>query len=269
MHSHFSDGNWSPEELIDEAFRQNLKTIALTDHDTTNGIAIAQKYAAQYSIEVIAAVEISTQWQGKDLHILGYYIDKDNRLLKDLLAEQKEIRVNHVIELARDTGIDPEFILNFNVKGTIGKAHIAKALVACGVAKDLNEAYFEYLMPKGKYYKPRNFVDTARAVRVLSKSGAISVLAHPPLENIEPIIRELKESGLLGIEAYHALFGQNTEQILDLAKKYNLLVTGGSDCHGPYPPFAPQLGGVQMPKFVLDNLASCVSNQRLSVSAAI
>lgn len=267
MHSHFSDGNWSPEELVDEANNQGLKTIALTDHDTTDGIAPARVHAAQYGIEVISAVEISTHRKGKELHILGYFVDCENDLLRNLLKDQKEIRVNHVETLAKRAGIDPDFILNFNVKATIGKAHIAKALVACGVAKDLNEAYFEYLMPKGKYFEPRNFVDTAHAVEVLTKSNAIAVLAHPPKDNLEGLIDELKDAGLKGLEAYHALFGHNTERLLALAKKYNLLVTGGSDCHGPFPPFAPQLGGVKMPQFVLDNLTRRVSNQRLGVTA--
>lgn len=269
LHSHFSDGNWSPEELVDEAHNRNLKTIALTDHDTTDGIEHARKHAVQYNMEIIPAVEISTQRQGKDLHVLGYFIDEQNDSLRQLLTEQKNIRVSHVERLAKKAGIDPNFILNFNVKGTIGKAHIAKALVACEAAADLNEAYFEYLMANGKYYQPRNFVDTAHAVKVLNQSGAIAVLAHPPKENLESIIEELKSVGLLGIEAYHALFGQNTESILNLAKKYDLLVTGGSDCHGPYPPFEPQLGGVKMPQFVLDNLSSRVFNQRLSVSARV
>lgn len=269
LHSHFSDGNWSPEELVDEAHNRNLKTIALTDHDTTDGIEHARKHAVQYDMEIIPAIEISTQRHGKDLHVLGYFIDEQNSSLRQLLAEQKNIRVSHVEGLAKNAGIDPDFILNFNVKGTIGKAHIAKALVACEAAADLNEAYFEYLMANGKYYQPRNFVDTAHAVKVLNQSGAIAVLAHPPKENLESIIEELKSVGLLGIEAYHALFGQNTESILNLAKKYDLLVTGGSDCHGPYPPFAPQLGGVKMPQFVLDNLASRVFNQRLNVSARV
>ncbi len=269
LHSHFSDGNWSPEELVDEAHNRNLRTIALTDHDTTDGIEHARKHAVQYNMEIIPAIEISTQRQGKDLHVLGYFIDEQNNSLKQLLAEQKNIRVSHVERLAKKAGIDPDFILNFNVKGTIGKAHIAKALVACEAAVDLNQAYFEYLMPNGKFYQPRNFVDTAHAVKVLNQSGAIAVLAHPPKENLESIIEELKLVGLSGIEAYHALFGQNTEHILDLAKEYDLLVTGGSDCHGPYPPFAPQLGGVKMPQFVLDNLSSRVFNQRLSVSTRV
>lgn len=269
LHSHFSDGNWSPEELVDEAHNRNLKTIALTDHDTTDGIEHARNHAVQYNMEIIPAIEISTQRQGKDLHVLGYFIDEQNSSLRQLLAEQRHIRVSHVERLAKNAGIDPDFILNFNVKGTIGKAHIAKALVACEAAADLNEAYFEYLMAGGKYYQPRNFVDTAHAVKVLNQSGAIAVLAHPPNENLESIIQELKPFGLMGIEAYHALFGHNTESILNLAKKYDLLVTGGSDCHGPYPPFSPQLGGVKMPQFVLDNLASRVFNQRLSVSARV
>ena len=267
MHSHFSDGNWSPEELVDEANNQGLKTIALTDHDTVCGIAQAQVHAKKYDIEVIPAVEISTQRLGKDLHILAYFIDPANEALKKLLDEQKEIRIEHVYKLAKSAGVDPSFILNFNVKATIGKAHIAKALVACGAAKDLNEAYFEFLMPKGKNFISRNFVDTKRAVKVLSKSGAIPVLAHPPLDNLNSLIEELKEVGLRGIEAYHALFGHNTERLLALAKNYDLLVTGGSDCHGPYPPFAPQLGGVKMPKFVLENLASSVFEKRPGVVA--
>jgi len=266
MHSHFSDGNWSPEELVEEAHNRNLRTIALTDHDTTDGVVHAQKHATQYNMEVIPAIEISTQRQGQDLHVLGYFIDANNDCLKQLLQEQKNIRVSHVERLAKNAGIDPDFILNFNVKGTIGKAHIAKALVACEAAADLNQAYFEYLMPGGKYYLQRTFVDTAHAVKVLSQSGAVAVLAHPPKEKLKSIIQELKPFGLMGIEAYHALFGQNTEYILNLAKKYDLLVTGGSDCHGPYPGFAPQLGGVNMPQFVLDNLASCVFNQRLGVA---
>lgn len=267
MHSHFSDGNWSPEELVDEANKQGLATIALTDHDTTDGIARARTHAAKYNIEVIPGIEISTQWNGKDLHILGYFIDENSDGLKKLLQEQKEVRVEHVVKLAKSAGIEPDFILNFNVKATIGKAHIAKALVASGAAKDLNEAYFEYLMPKGRYYKPRNFVDTTRAIKVLSNSGAIAVLAHPPRENLASLIEELKAAGLRGIEAYHALFGHHTENILELAKKHDLLVTGGSDCHGPFPPFAPQLGGVKMPQFVLDNLFGSVFEQRLSITA--
>lgn len=267
MHSHFSDGNWSPEELVDEANNQGLETIALTDHDTVCGIAQAKAQAKKYEIEVIPAVEISTQRKGKDIHILGYFIDPENQSLKKLLDEQQEIRVDHVYKLAKSAGIDPAIILNFNVKATIGKAHIAKALVACGVARDLNEAYFEFLMPKGKYFQPRNFVDTKHAVKVLSSSGAIPVLAHPPLDNLDSLIEEFKEVGLRGIEAYHALFGHNTERLLELAKNYDLLVTGGSDCHGPFPPFAPQLGGVKMPQFVLDNLARSVFNQRPGVVA--
>lgn len=267
LHTNYSDGNWSPQELVDEAHKLGLKTIAITDHDTVDGIEPACLQAVKYGLNIVPAVEISTSYNGKDLHVLGYFINSEDAGFVKLLCDQKEARVNHVQRLAKSAGIDPEFILNFGVKGTIGKAHIAKALVAYGVCSDLNEAYFQYLMPNGKYFQERKFVETKTAVEVLKKSGAIAVLAHPPEKNLENILTELLEAGLAGIEAYHALFGQNTENLLSLARKYNLLVTGGSDCHGPYPPFAPQVGGVNLPDYILQNLSSRVFEHRISVGA--
>jgi len=245
IHSTCSDGYFSPVELVAMAADAGLVAIALADHDNVDGISAAQEAGAKMGIEVLAAVELSTQWYDYyDMHLLGYGFDhQDPYLIRELndFQEYRSGRNRQIIELVNQKlfaeekkPLDPDQV-RLLAGGTIGRPHIAQALREAGYVAHNDEAFERYLVPCNV---AKRYFSVDDAIRLIRRSGGIAVLAHPPyvtrdLRRLETLVSELIPLGLDGIEAYNnGASLEVTDAVIKMARKYHLIVTGGSDFHG-------------------------------------
>ncbi|MCK5825610.1 MAG: PHP domain-containing protein [Desulfuromusa sp.] len=245
LHSTCSDGYLSPEEVVGLAQKAGVRAIALADHDNIDGISRAIAAGNAVGIEVIPAVELSSQWfYYTDMHLLGYGFDYQDPYLIRALAEFQEFRatrnrqivekVNLKLLDEKQQPIDPEAVRQL-AGGTIGRPHIALALRQAGYVSNNDEAFTRYLVPcnVSKRYFPAD-----EAIKLIHGSGGIVVLAHPPYvtrdrHKLERLVAELVGLGLDGIEAYNNGSGlEDTDWLIKLARRHKLVVTGGSDYHG-------------------------------------
>lgn len=245
MHSTASDGGYSPTELIKKCREVGLEYIALTDHDTVAGVGEAIDAGIQFGVKVIPGIELSTKVSGKSVHMLGYGIDwKDENLLAILKShqEQRRKRLDVIIRKLRKVQIElmPEDVLEFVDGGSIGRPHVAKALIKKGYVKDVAEAFENYLAEGKPCYVPKEKEMTPEeAINLIHQTGGVAVIAHPVYYDLDDVIEELiQTSGLDGVEVYHRDHSpQEREHYLRLVKKWeklnnrSLLVTGGSDFH--------------------------------------
>ncbi len=258
VHSNRSDGTLSPRELVDYAIQKGLTAFALTDHDTVEGLAEALSYAEQLRTaaretqtgipRVIPGIEFSTEYQGRDVHVLGLDIDYRSPAFTDALrsfVESRDERNRRMCDRLRETaGIDISYEkLTAAFPGAvITRAHYAKYLLNHGYIRSLPEAFERYVGDHCPCYVPREKVTPVQAVELILAADGIPVLAHPILyrmsdARLEQLVAELKEAGLIGIEAVYSTYSSAEErQIRELAQKYRLLISGGSDFHGANKP---------------------------------
>lgn len=299
VHSNRSDGTFSPKELVDYAMEKGLAAFALTDHDTVDGLDEAISYAKKlrcnmacrreaddlkgaaspqppFVPEVIPGIEFSTKYQGKDVHILGLYIDYHSPSFEGQLREfvdSRTVRNQKMCGLLRDAGIDItyEALLSEFPDAVITRAHYAKYLLAHGHVLSMKEAFDRYVGDHCPFYVPREKVTPAQAVKLILMAGGIPVLAHPVLyhmsdERLDILTAELKEAGLMAIEAIYSTYRPHEErQIRALARKYDLLISGGSDFHGDNKPgldLGTGYGNLFVPMDILDNLKSSLPPKR-------
>jgi len=265
LHTHHSDGTWSPTDLVKHAIKLKLRHIAVTDHDTICGIDEARAQA-KGDLEVIPGVEINTcaetgQRNKKDIHILGYFFDHRDRKLLEVLSQQRNARLHHVqqwIKQLNEAGVEVTMsaIEEFSQAGSIGKAHLAKAIVAIGAATGITNAYDRYLSKSSPFYIHRESVDPKTAIETIVNAGGIASLAHPGKgEHIFELISEMQRFGLGAVEVYHRIHSvQTVQRLIRFANKNNLLMTGGSDCHGPYEDSPPSVGSIAVPLEVVSRL---------------
>ncbi len=248
VHSTYSDGSLTPEELVKLAVKNKLSTIAIADHDTVDGINIASRVAGNYELEVIPAIEFSTFRKKAEIHILGYYIDYgDPRLLnkvKEIFTARIK-RARKMVKLLNQQGVEITFQQVKKIAGDdyIGRPHIARALVDAGYVKEMGEAFCEkYIGNNAQAYVPKCKLSPEKVIKLISNVGGIPVLAHPFFINHgQPMkreqIAELVESGLKGLEVFHSKHDFETSQYYQtIAEELNLLITGGSDFHGENSP---------------------------------
>ncbi|MDX2478793.1 MAG: PHP domain-containing protein [Desulfuromusa sp.] len=245
LHSTCSDGLFSPEEIVGLAQKAGLVAIALADHDNIDGISRSMLAGVEADIEVIAAVELSSQWREyTDMHLLGYGFDYQDPYLIRALAEFQEFRATRNRQIVERVNlklidekrqpIDPDAVRQL-AGGTIGRPHIALALRQAGYASNNEEAFVRYLVPCNV---PKHYFPADEAIRLLHGSGGIVVLAHPPYvtrdrHKLEALVADLVNLGLDGIEAYNNGSGlEDTDWLIKLARRHGLVVTGGSDFHG-------------------------------------
>ena len=252
-HSNKSDGSFSPTELVDYAIEKGLSAVALTDHDTIDGLAEAVSHAkalthaGKPSIEVIPGMEFSTKQDDKDVHIVGLYISYDSPAFRAKLQEFVDSRTNRNIKMCRnlqEAGIDITYdkLRERNPDAVITRAHYASYLFEEGYVRSRSEAFARYLGDHTKYFVPREKVTPAKAVELILQAGGIPILAHPPLyhmsrERLDRLVSSLKDVGLMGIEALYSTYtNQDERDMISLADKYDLLLSGGSDFHGANKP---------------------------------
>lgn len=242
-HSTASDGSLTPTELVNYANAKGIKVLALTDHDTIAGITEAIEASQKVGIDFIPGVEISALWLIGTMHILGYYIDPDNELLRGTLEHLQRLRDerNHkIIEKLKEHGVDITYEEVEKVAGgQIGRLHMARILIEKGYASDVQSAFKKFLTNGAPTYIPKVRLEPPKAIKLIKSSGGIPVLAHPwtlgldDFRDLENLFIELSESGIEGIEAYYPDHSKElTEFCIEMARKLGLLITGGSDFHG-------------------------------------
>ncbi len=247
VHSTFSDGTLTPSELVDLALKSNLEAFALTDHDSTEGIDEAIKAAKTKNLEVIPGIEFSTDYNKKDIHILGYYINPFNTEFCDKVTEfrnSRDIRNVKMCKKLSELGIaiDYDSFISEFPDCVITRAHYAKYLVNHGYVKSIEEAFEKIIGDHCPGFIPREKITPAQAVGLILQNGGIPVLAHPILykysdNDLEKLVSELKRVGLVGIETIYSTYSAEDEKhIRKLASKYKLIITGGSDFHGSNKP---------------------------------
>lgn len=247
VHSTESDGTLTPEDLVAEAKKAGLAALALTDHDTCQGVCKAMPLAASAGIELIPGIELSTDYHGKEVHIVGLYIDIENEQLLKKTAEYRKCRSERnalMVEALRKEGlsITMEELVAENPDCVITRANIARFLYEHGQIKSVREAFDRYIGDHCKCYVGRLKVASTDAVRLIKEAGGTAILAHPLLyglsnTNLQKMIDELKPAGLDGLEAIYSTYTTGEEQQMKrLARENGLLISGGSDFHGSTKP---------------------------------
>lgn len=272
VHSNASDGSLTPREVADEAIAMGLKAIALTDHDTVDGVTEILEYTKDKDLEVVPGIELSCYYKNREIHILGFYGDYENpQLAKELeeLKDAREGRNKKMVELMRADGIDitMEKLLHGNPDSVITRAHFARVLVEEGVCKTKDIAFKKYIGIGCKYYLPKPQVTCERAMGILNKYFKAIYLAHPLLYHfgyaqIEELLIYLKELGLTGLEAYHSSNNSyESDKLRSMALKLDLGISGGSDFHGVVKPNIKMgigRGGMRIPMRLLDNIKKSI-----------
>ncbi len=269
VHSNCSDGTFTPSELVAYAVEKGLTAFALTDHDTTDGIDEAMQAACGQPVSVIPGIEFSTNYEGKDLHIVGLFIDKEHPVFRSRLTEflaSREKRNKEMCRRLREIGgieIDYDTIRSMYPDAVLTRAHYADYLMKRHYVGDRKEAFERYVGDHCRCYVPREKVSPEDVVALLGETGAISVLAHPTLYHmsdarLEALIARLKEAGLDGMETIYSTYTEGeTRQMKSLAKKYGLLESGGSDFHGANKPtidLAIGKGHLAVPESILEQI---------------
>ena len=255
IHSTASDGKYAPEEIVRKAAALGLRYIALTDHDSVDGIVPAMEAARAFPrLKFIPGVEISTDVPDGEVHVLGYFIDYTRKELADTLKRfrtSREGRGRGMVARLGELGIDISWqrVQEIAGDGAIGRPHIAQAMLEKGYITSFKEAFDKYIGRDGPAYVEREKMTPEEAVALIIRSGGLPVLAHPfTVKEPEKRIADLQAVGLVGIEAFYK---DNTEEettrLVALADKFGLIVTGGSDFHGIEDSHEVTLGGVDVP----------------------
>lgn len=264
LHTHTtaSDGALTPTELVARAAKLTLKVLAITDHDSTEGVAEALVAGQSYGVEVIPGVEINTDVPGAEVHILGYFVDHTDPALRAELARLREGRVGRarrMAEVLTEMGAPVDFqrILEIAGEGAVGRPHVAQALVEAGHVPSREAAFTKYIGRDSPAYVNRMKFTPAEAVATIRQAGGVPVLAHPVAYDrygkiVTPFdlgeeLPGLIDVGLRGIEVYYRGYDAVTiEYLMNIARRYKLLTTGGTDFHA-IRPTEPDLGGVYVP----------------------
>ena len=237
LHTTVSDGMLSPEEIVAEARRVELTAIAITDHDVLDGIDLALPAGEKYGIEIIPGIELSAEYRGEEVHILGYYIDRDNDTFQRKLEgfrESRRVRAMEIVDKLGKMGmkLDYDEVLLLGDSDSIGRPHVATALVNRGYVFDKKEAFDRYLHDNGPAYVPKKKLTPDEAIAMILDVGGIPVLAHPGMLR-QSIIPDMVSLGLMGLEVFHPNHSDyQLNYLRGMAERYGLLITGGSDYHG-------------------------------------
>jgi predicted metal-dependent phosphoesterase TrpH len=264
LHSTFSDGLNTPTRLVEMAVEKKLAAISLTDHDCLDGVEEAVSAGESHSLEVLPGVELSCEFRGRDLHILGYGVDRTHVEFQEMLKQFRETRHQRGIKIieklnALGVSIDAEEVIKKSGEGSLGRPHIAAVLAEKGIVSTPTQAFDKYIAEGGPAYVPKYKMTPAEAIRYIRMARGLAFMAHPGmfLENSEELHALMRE-GFDGIEIYHPKHSADTVRRLKaIADKHGLLTSGGSDFHG----FATRdlpLGALDIPYEVLGKI-----NQRL------
>ena len=240
LHTLASDGRLTPTELIRLVAKQGLETISVTDHDSTEGLAEAYEAAKEFPyLRIIPGIEMSADIPGDEVHVLGYFLNYHDDQFQTTLKEFRMGRVGRAQVMVEKLGslgkpVEWDRVLHFAGDGSVGRPHIALAMVEAGYFNEPKEAFEEYLGNDGLAYYDRPKLNPVESVEMIQRVGGVPVLAHPTFMNdMEAGIANLKKVGVKGMEVYYAQYDDDTvRHLARLAKEYDLIPRGGSDYHG-------------------------------------
>jgi predicted metal-dependent phosphoesterase TrpH len=239
LHTNASDGLFTPEEVVGRAMRLNLRAIAITDHDTVDGFVGASLFAEGTDLEVLPGVELSCIYKGFDVHILGYLIDyKNPEFVRKIetFRQQRYKRGEAMVAKLNDLGINlsMETVKSIAGNSAVGRPHVADALLREEFVQTYDEAFARYIGYHAPAYVPKPELTPEHGMDLIHLVRGVAVMAHPGSLNHDEFIPDLVDMGLDGIEAYHSLHDKSDlQRYKSYAKKYGVIFTGGSDCHGP------------------------------------
>lgn len=268
-HSSFSDGSDTPEELIANAKRIGLDVLALTDHDTLEGVPRARAAAHEAGVELISGTELSLEWGKGGMHLIVLWLEPGPGPLQDRLAslqQGRDLRNVGIVERLNELGIDItiEEVLEQAGSGTVGRPHFAAVMQRKGVVETMTQAFDEFLANGKPAYVGRERLSPMEAIQLARASGAVPILAHPHTLGVDnrhemsDLLNELAAHGLIGIECHYGTYpADGRSGMVAMARRFGLLPSGGSDYHGSYKPdVALGVGrvGIPVPRLILDDL---------------
>lgn len=256
-HTTASDGTLSPTELVRLAKEIGLKAIGITDHDTIQGWNEAEEAGNRYGVEILKGIELNTDWQGVEVHILGYEIRSDNSSLRKQLSQLRQARRNRMLQILQQLEkigirIFPEDVEKFALGESIGRPHIAQTLVEKGYVSSIKEAFDRYIGYGAPAYVPRFKLTPEEGIHMIREAEGVAVLAHPGVHHLEASIPIFVKQGLQGVEVSHSEHTLEDEiRYRKVAPHYDLIMTGGSDFHGEARKPGVKLGGWGAPFWVV------------------
>jgi 3',5'-nucleoside bisphosphate phosphatase len=258
MHTSYSDGYFSPEEVVRKAEERGLAALSITDHDSVNGIDEAIEAGLSHGIDVIPGIELSSMYGDREIHVLGYFIDHHDKDLRDYLKIFRRERVKRAREMVRRLNdlkipVTIDTILD-NAEGrSVGRPHIAAAVLATGHVKSYLEVFHKYIGFGCPAYVAKYRLDIQDAVAMISRAGGLSFIAHPSNELYDTVLYDIIKSGIDGIETIHpSLNKQKTKYFRGIAHEYYLLESGGSDFHGGKRGDDDHIGRYGVPMYYID-----------------
>ena len=273
IHSTASDGRFSPEEIVRKAAELGLTVISLADHDSVDGIAPALEAAKVFpKLKVIPCVEVSTDTSGGEVHILGYFIDytdRELRLALESFRDSRQERTKGMIARLADLGVHIEWQRVREIAGgSVGRPHIAQAMLEKGYISSLREAFDRYLAHGGPAYVEREKTTPVEAVELIVRADGLPVLAHPfTVADPEALVIELKAAGLVGIETYYKNYtADEISSLVSLADRHGLITTGGTDYHGLDDSSEVMIGGAEVPMESVERLKALAKPQSLRLA---
>lgn len=237
IHSYYSDGFLSPAQIVEYASKSGLSAIALTDHDTVDGLDEAIEAGKIFNIEVLSGIELSATIDDRDIHILGYLFDHHDEKFRQQVELYKKERVNRAEKIVRKlnkfgVGIGMDQVMARAGKGAIGRPHIADAVVEAGFAKDTHAVFRDFLGYGGSAYEDKYKISPEMAIKLIHDAGGVSFIAHPSLGMKQKYLYRIIGSGVTGIECTHPKHTPESSQYFQrIVQQHRLLECGGSDCH--------------------------------------
>jgi len=274
VHSTASDGRLSPEEIVRKSAERGVTIIALADHDTVDGIVPALEAAMAFPrLKVIPCIEISTDVPRGEVHVLGYFIDYTNQELRvrlERMRSSRQDRAQRMIAKLRNLGIHIKWqqVQEIAGGGSIGRPHIAQAMLDKGYIASVKEAFTKYLGRDGPAYVKWQKMTPMRVVELILQANGLPVLAHPlTVNDLETMVIELKATGLVGLEAYYNGYSADeVSRLVNLAHRHNLIATGGSDFHGLDPSTETMIGGSDVPIEAAERLIALAEQRALKLA---
>jgi len=274
LHTNFSDGTYTPEELTGRASELGLAAVALTDHDTVEGCARMATACARAGLEFIPATELTAEADGNELHLLGYFVDTQNpRLLAEMTRFQR-VRQNRIREMVArlnqlDIPLQADAVFAIANCRSPGRPHVARALVMGGFCSNLDEAFERFLKKNRPAWVPKFKICALEAIELIHQADGLAVMAHPGLNRADEIIPGLVRAGLDGLECFHTKHTASVgEHYVRLAKELGLMITGGSDCHG-LSKGKPLIGTVKLPYEYVEQLKAANARRKSNASSPL
>src|SRR6266850_40395 len=271
LHTYFSDGTYSPEEMVSQGRRSGLAALALTDHDTIEGCVRTALACEAAEMEFITGTELTAEQDDNELHILGYFIDVENPRFRVEIGRFQAVRQNRIREMvsrlnAVNVPISAQEVFDLANCHSPGRPHVARALVKAGFCSSLDEAFERFLKKHRPAWVPKFKMSAADAIELIHQAGGVAVMAHPGLNRTDEVIPGMAEAGLDGLECFHTKHSTSvTEHYLGLAERFKLLVTGGSDCHG-LNKGKPLIGTIKLPYEYVERLKHRAAERRTATT---